>query len=173
MTIASTKVNIPGIAASILALVSIFLPWWGITATGFGITTTIMYGFFGPPNTTGQPVTSNFTATMTTYTPIILALALLTTALALIGSFARNLRALAATLILAVGTLAGYSALVSYAVSQNCQGNGCIRGPVGSEDLFNILINWGFQSGYYLFLGATVLTVIALVYHQIRRTAPK
>lgn len=166
-------VNLPGIAASLLAIVSIFLPWWGVTATGFGTTTTITYGFFGPPSTTGQPVTSNFTSVMTTYTPIILALALLTTALALLGSLARNLRALAATLILAVGTLSGYSALISYALSQNCQGNGCIRGPIGSEDLFNVLINWGFQSGYYLFLGAIVLSVIALVYHEIRPAPAK
>lgn len=87
-----SKVNLLGVFASILALVSMFLPWWGITATVFGTTTTTMYGFFGSPSTTIQPVTSEFTTTMTTYTPIILALALLTAALALVGSFARNLR---------------------------------------------------------------------------------
>lgn len=172
MTNDLSRVNLPGVAAGILALVSIFLPWWGITATGFGSTTTVMYGFFGAPNTMDQPVTNNFTSTMTTYTPIIFGLVLLTTALALLGSLARNLRALAATLVFAVTSLVGYSALVSYALSQNCQGNGCIRSVTGFEDLFNIMITWGFQSGYYLFLGATILSIIALVYHQIRRTRP-
>ena len=40
------RVNFLGAIAGILALVSILLPWWGITTTGFGSSTSSMWGFF-------------------------------------------------------------------------------------------------------------------------------
>src|SRR5207244_3367437 len=77
LTTTLPRVNFLGVIAGILALVSILLPWWGITATGFGSSTSSMWGFFGGPS--HNPDINNasgFSNTITTYSPIILALVL-------------------------------------------------------------------------------------------------
>lgn len=161
------RVNFLGIIAGILALVSILLPWWGITASGFGSTTSSMWGFFGGPGRNPDiNNTSSFSSTITTYSPIILALVLLTTALAIAGSFTTRFRILASGLAASIGALVGYAELISYSASSNCQGNGCISQPTGSESGFGVTVNWGFQLGFYLFTAATILVVIGLVFHQ-------
>src|SRR5690349_8219021 len=75
------RVNFLGVIAGVLALVSILLPWWGITASGFGSTTSFMWGFFGGPSRNPDiNNASGFSSTIITYSPFILALVLLTTA---------------------------------------------------------------------------------------------
>jgi hypothetical protein len=160
-------VNFLGVIASILALVSILFPWWGITATGFGRSTSSMWGFFGGPSHNPDiNNASSFSNTITTYSPIILALVLLTTALAIAGSFTTRLRALAGGLVTSVAALVGYAELIGYTASNNCQGTGCITQPTGSETIFGVTLNWGFQLGFYLFTTATILVLIGLVFHQ-------
>ncbi len=175
MANALSKVNYPSVIAAVLALVSIFQPWWGLTVTFLGNSNPVMYGLFGPPSNNAEPLlTDGFKQTMSTYSPIILAIALITMALSLLGSFVQNLRPLAASLVLAIATLVGYSLLLNYALNANCGGNGCIRDISGSQSfLFNTSAVWGFQTGFYLFLAATVLIVTGLVYHQIERTPKK
>ncbi len=170
------SVNIPGIVAGVLALVSIFSPWWGIVTTGFNLSTSLMYGLFSSPSQGGQQqLNNNFTQFMNSYTPIVLALALVTVALAFIGSFTPSVRPLGAGLFLAISSLVGYAVLVSYGLSQNCQGNNCsgVRGLTGSSSFFNISTTWGFQIGFYLFTAASVTMIVALAYHHIIRPAKR
>jgi hypothetical protein len=160
-------VNFLGVIAGILALVSIVLPWWGITATGFGSTTSSMWGFFGGPSRNPDiNNASGFSSTIITYSPIILALVLLTTALAIAGSLTTRLRVLAGSLVTSVAALVGYAELIGYAASNNCQGMGCPTSPTGSESIDGLALAWGFQLGFYLFIAATILVVIGLVFHQ-------
>ncbi len=115
MTTKLPRVNFLGVIAGVLALVSILLPWWGITATGFGSTTSSMWGFFGAPSHNPDiNNASSFSNTITTYSPVILALVLLTTALAIAGSFATRVRVLAASLVTCVAALVGYAELIGY-----------------------------------------------------------
>jgi hypothetical protein len=161
------RVNFLGVIAGVLALVSILLPWWGITATGFGSTTSSMWGFFGAPSHNPDiNNSSSFSNTITTYSPIILALVLLTTALAIAGSFTTRIRVLAGSLVTSVAALVGYAELIGYAASNNCQGMGCPTSPTGSESIGGFALAWGFQQGFYLFTAATILVVIGLVFHQ-------
>jgi hypothetical protein len=161
------RVNFLGVIAGVLALVSILLPWWGITATGFGSTTSSMWGFFGGPSRNADiNNASGFSSTITTYSPIILALVLLTTALAIAGSFTTRFRVLAGSLVTSVAALVGYAELISYAASNNCQGSACVTSPTGSESIFGVTLSWGFQPGFYLFIATTVLVVIGLMFHQ-------
>lgn len=162
------RVNFLGVIAGILALISIILPWWGITATGFGSTTSSMWGFFGGPSRNPDiNNASGFSNTIVTYSPIVLALVLLTTALAIAGSFTTRFRLLAGGLVTSVAALVGYAELIGYTVSNNCQGAACITSPSGSESVVGVTLTWGFQLGFYLFIGATILVVIGLVFHQI------
>jgi hypothetical protein len=166
-------VNIPGIVAGVLALVSIFSPWWGVVTTVSGFSSSLMYGLFSSPSQGGQQLNSNFTQFMNSYTPIVLALVLVTIALAFIGSFTPTIRPLGAGLFLSISSLVGYAVLVSYGLSQNCQGNNCVRGITGSSSFFNITTTWGFQTGFYLFIAATVTMIVALAYHHIIRPAKR
>jgi hypothetical protein len=161
------RVNFLGVIAGVLALVSILFPWWGITATVLGSTTSSMWGFFGAPSHNPDiNNASSFSNTITTYSPIILALVLLTTALAIAGSFTTRVIVLAGGLVTSAAALVGYSELIGYSLSSNCQGTGCITSPTGSESIDVVTFNWGFQLGFYLFVAATILVVIGLVFHQ-------
>lgn len=133
------RVNFLGVIAGVLALVSVILPWWGITATGFGSTTSSMWGFFGAPSHNPDINTSSFSNTITTYSPIILALVLLTTALSIAGSFTTRVRVLAGGLVASAAVLVGYSELIGYSLSSNCQRTGCISSLTGSESVDAII----------------------------------
>jgi hypothetical protein len=164
------RVNFLGVIAGILALISILLPWWGITTTVFGSTTSSMWGFFGGPSRNPDiNNASGFSSTIVTYSPIILALVLLTTALAIAGSFTTRFRFLAGGLVTSIAAVVGYAELISYALSNNCQGAAaCITSPTGSESIpvLQVTLDWGFQLGFYLFIAATILVVVGLVFHQ-------
>ncbi len=132
------SVNIPGIIAGVLALVSL---------AGFNISASNMFGPLFMPGQGGQGVNSSFAQTMNTYQTVILAIALSAVAFAFIGSFTPSLRPLAAGLFFSVSTLIGYAVLLNYALSQNCQGNNnCIRQVSGSSSFFSITTTWGFQN---------------------------
>jgi len=161
------RVNFLAVIAGILALVSILFPWWGITATGFGGSTSSMWGLFGGPSHNPDiNNASSFSNTITAYTPIVLVLVLLSTALAVAGSFAPRLRVLLGGLVTSIAALVGYAALIGYTASNNCQGNGCISSSTGSESIFGVTLTWGFQLGFYLFTAATILVLIGLVFHE-------
>ena len=167
MTTKLPRVNFLGIIGGVLALVSILFPWWGITATGFGISTSSMWGFFGGPS--HNPDINNasgFSNTITTYSPIIFALALLSIALAIAGSFTPRVRILAGSLVTSVAALVGYAELIGYTASNNCQGTGCITQPTGSETIFGVTRTWGFQQGFYIFTAATIVVLIGMVFHS-------
>ncbi len=169
------SVNIPGIVAGILALVSLFSPWWGVVTSVSNLSISLMYGPFSSPSSGGQQqLNSNFTQFMNTYTPLILALTLVTVALSFIGSFTSSLRSLGAGLSLAIASLVGYAALVNYGLSQYCTGN-CsgVKGVTGSSSVFSITTTWGFQTGFYVFIGATVSIIVALAYHGLTRPAKR
>jgi len=165
------SVNIPGIIAGVLALVSLFSPWWGIVTTGFNISASNMFGPLFMPGQGSQGVNSSFATTMNTYATVILVLALVAIAFSFIGSFTPSLRPLAAGLFFSISTMVGYAVLLNYALSQSCQSNNnCIRQVSGSTSFpFNITMTWGFQTGFYLFLAGTVTMIVAVAYHQITR----
>ena len=166
MTTSLPRVNFLAVIAGILALVSILFPWWGIAVTGFGSSTTSMWGLFGGPSQNPDiNNSSSFSNTITTYTPIILVLVILSTALAIAGSFTTRLRIVGGALVTSVAALVGYAALIGYTASNNCQGNGCISSSTGSESIFGVTLTWGFQLGFYLFTAASILILIGLVFH--------
>ncbi len=167
-------VNVPGIIAGVLALVSLFSPWWGIVTTGFNISTSNMFGPLFMPGNGNQGVNSGFAQLMNTYATVILVLALAAVAFAFMGSFTPSLRPLAAALFFSIASLVGYTVLLNYALSQNCQGNNnCIRQVSGSSSFFSITTTWGFQTGFYLLLAATIGIIVALAYHQVTRHAKR
>src|SRR5215467_3718947 len=169
-----SHVNIPGIVAAVLALVSLFSPWWGIVTNGFNISASNMFGPLFMPGQGSQGVSANFASAMNTYATVVLVLALVTVTFAFIGSFTPSLRPLSAGLFFSIATLVGFAVLLNYALSQNCQSNNnCIRQVSGSTSFFSITTTWGFQTGFYLFLAGTISMIVAIAYHQITRHAKR
>ena len=159
------RVNFLGVIAGILALVSLLFPWWGIAARGFNSSSSSMGGSLEVPATTPISTTPQASPTRSQHTAHTLVLVLLSTALAIAGSFTPRIRILAGSLVTSVASLVGYAELISYTASNNCQGNGCISSSTGSETIFGVTLTWGFQLGFYLFTAATILILIGLVFH--------
>jgi small neutral amino acid transporter SnatA (MarC family) len=169
------RINLISLLAGALALASVFLPWWGVDASGFGSFVSPRWTLWNGPSTDSifrgstQPY-----PTLTSASPIIGALVVISALLALAGSFARNIRPLIGSFILNVLTPIAYLGVVSYAVTNSCNGqSNCLSGPFGTETVFGITLSWGFQIGFYLYVVAGTLTLVGLGFHRIfHKTSP-
>jgi hypothetical protein len=164
------KINLISLLAGALALASVFLPWWGMDASGFGSTISPRWTLWNAPNSDSifRGSSQQYSA-LATYGPVIGAIVIISALLALAGSFVRNARPLVASFILNVLTPIAYLGIVSYAVTNACgaQGN-CLSGPFGSQTFpFGIMLSWGFQLGFYLYITAGALTLIGIGFHGI------
>src|SRR6266704_5595663 len=163
------RINLISLLAGALALASVFLPWWGLDAFGFGSSVSPRWTLWNGPSMDSifrgstQPY-----PTLTSASPIIGALVVISALLALAGSFTRNTRPLMGSFILSVLTPITYLGVVSYAVTNSCNGqSNCLSGPFGTETFFGITLNWGFQIGFYLYLFSGALTLVGLGFHRI------
>ena len=164
-----SRINVISLLAGALAVASVFLPWWGIDASGFGSSVSARWTLWNGPSTDSifRGSTQAY-PTLTSASPIIGALAVISFLLALAGSFTWNIRPLIGSFILSVLTPIAYLGVVSYAVTNSCSGqSNCLSGPFGTETFFGITLNWGFQIGFYLYLFAGALTLVGLGFHRI------
>ena len=164
------RINLISLLAGALALVSVFLPWWGMDASGFGTTVSPRWTLWNAPSSdTILRGSAQQYSPLATYGPIIGAIVIISALIAFGGSFVRNARALVAGFILNVLTPIAYLGIVSYAVTNACNGQGtCLSGPFGSQAFpFGITLSWGFQLGFYLYIVAGTLTLIGIGFHRV------
>jgi len=164
------KINLISLLAGALALASVFFPWWGIDATGFGSTFSSRWTLWNAPSMdTIFRGSSQQYSTLAAWSPVIGAAVIVSALLAFLGSFVRNTRLLIASFILNILTPIAYLGIVSYSVTNACSGQAnCLSGPFGTETLLaSITLTWGFQIGFYLYIIAGTLTLIALGFHRI------
>lgn len=164
------KINLISILAGALALASVFLPWWGMDASGFGTTVSPRWSLWNAPSSdTIFRGSSQQYSPLATYGPVIGAIVIISALLAFAGSFVRNTRPLLASFILNILTPIAYLGIVSYAVTNACSGQGnCLSGPFGSQTFpFGITLSWGFQLGFYLYIVAGTLTLIGIGFHRV------
>ena len=166
------KVNLVSILAGTLVLVSVFLPWWGVDGTAFGFSGSIVsWSLWSQPYTgdTGFPANAQIFQTMGLLSLLVLGLALITVAIAFLGSFAPNKQYLAAGFAGAVLAVIVYAGAVSITLSNLCRVSGfstCISGPIGSAFSGGAAVSWGFQTGFYLSLVGAIFLLIAIIFHQ-------
>jgi hypothetical protein len=163
------RINLISILAGALALASLFLPWWGMDASGFGSSSSLRWTLWNGPPTGGVfRGSSDAYPALNSFSPIVGAVVIISALLVLAGSFTRNIKPLIGGFILSVATPIAYLGIVSYAVSNACNGQPyCLSGPSGTQTAFGFTLNWGFQIGFYLYLAAGALTLIALGFHRI------
>ncbi len=167
----SRRINLVGILAAILTLASLGLSWWGIDVHFSG---TLTWGplvasspspgtvFFDP-----DKLSTGFLF----YGQLMVLLVLGTSVLAGLGSFLKSRIVLATGLVLSILTALLFLVDVNFAVGQACAGFqpppvDCISGLSGSGAVSGSTVNWGFQSGYYLFLVSTFVLAAGLLLHK-------
>ena len=98
----------------------------------------------------------------------VLAIAFVTAAIAFLGSFAPKKEYLIAGFASSIVALLLYAGAISYTIGIGCKGaSSCISGPVGSTIDNGVVVNWGFQTGFYLFLVGGVMMLFAVIFHQV------
>jgi len=165
------RVNLISILAGTLALISVFLPWWGIDGSAYGFSASLNWSLWGRPyigDPTSSTAVAQATQTMGMFNVFVLGLLFITVAIGFIGSFAKEKAYLATGFAASITTLIVYAAAVSHVITQTCQGSSsCISGPIGSTAASGTVVNWGFQSGFYLAMIGGVLTLFAVIFHQM------
>jgi Amastin surface glycoprotein/zinc-ribbon domain len=165
------KVNLVSILAGAIALISIFLPWWGMDGTAFGFSGSIIrWSLWSRPfvgDTSSSQALAEAAQTMGVLSILVLAIAFITVALAFLGSFDPGKEYLALGFVSTILAIAVYAGSVSYTLSNMCQGSPtCPSGPIGSAFASGASVTWGFQAGFYLFLVGGILLVFAVIFHQ-------
>jgi hypothetical protein len=166
------RVNLISILAGTLVLISVFLPWWGVDGTALGFSGSIVsWSLWSQPYTGDTGFSGNAPAVqaMGLLSVLVLGLALITAAIAFLGSFAPNKQYLAVGFTGGVLAIIVYVAAVSVTLSNLCRGSGsptCTSGPVGSAFTSGASVSWGFQTGFYLCLVGAISMLVAIIFHQ-------
>ncbi len=153
-----TSVGFWGGISVLVALMSLGLPWWGVTNVGPS------WGpFFGPPSfqTSVSYFQDRLDAAFAANYSFMTGLILLTAASAAMGAMFRRSLVLATSLILSVITVLAFLWDVGSAVSNECNGfsssGTCISGLFGQGFSGSDVITWGFQAGFYTFIGSAII----------------
>src|SRR5439155_8941557 len=158
------RVNLVAIISGVLGLISMTLPWWGIS--GFGIS--LQWGLFTQPTSCSAIDTTSLDRALGQYSLIVIVLALVSIGMAVLGSVYQNDRILIGGLTgyassLIVYPIAVYFAIVAAEAGTSCQSSSsCLGGPLGSSSG----ITWGFQIGYYVFITSAILLLVGIVFHR-------
>jgi len=182
MSTAYWRVNPVAMIGAAVALISVFLPWWGIYESSLGVLTFFRrWTLWSPPGTTvlrafGQPRPVSATGLSQTFSAsslIVLTLALVAAALAVAGSLTLIRKYLVAGLFLSILTPIFYAASISYVTYNSCLTPQCSSGPVGSATAFDgATFGWGFETGFYIFIiSATVLALALFMNNSLARNS--
>ena len=174
--------------AAAIALISVFLPWWGLyVLTGVGTLTFARWPLWSPPGAAalrkaGNPISraplatltaNTISQTFTTSTLVVLVLALVVAGLALAGGLTLLRKYLVIGLGLSIITPIIYAISVNYVTSNWCLSPVCASGTVGMTTYGGDPVTWGFETGFYTFIVAIVVLALAiLLNNSLARTTP-
>jgi hypothetical protein len=99
----------------------------------------------------------------------VLVLMLVATALVVVGSITLLRRYLLGGLVLSALAPVVYAVAINYVTMNYCITPFCVSGPVGSESVSRapgLSVVWGFQIGFYVFLGAVLVLIAGLVFNS-------
>lgn len=166
------RINPIAMISAAVALISLFLPWWGIYEL-FGTTSALLghWTLWSPPGSAvlrrlGRPMPMSATNTSQTFayaSLIVLLLALVVASLAVAGGLTMHRKYLTAGLTLSILTPISYAISVAYITSNYCLTFVCAAGPIGSASFAGTTFNWGFETGFYIFIASIVVLFLALV----------
>ena len=163
-----TSVRFWGGLSVLVALVSLALPWWGVTV-GPSIGTSSWGLFFGPQSQQMNVVffQDRLDSSLSGNYSFMTALLLLTALATITGAVLKRGTILTAALTLSIITVLSFLGDVASAVNSECEstlvlGGSCISGLVGQGTSGLNIVTWGFQSGFYIFTASTILLFVTL-----------
>jgi hypothetical protein len=175
MSTAYWRINPVAMIAAAVALISVFLPWWGIYEL-FATSSFLLgrWALWNPPGATalrriGHPMQVSAASVSQTFaysSLIVLLLALIVASLALAGGLTLHRRYLVVGLGLSILTPIAYAISIAYVTSNYCLAvlNAlCPSGPIGAASFAGTTLTWGFETGFYIFIVSIFVLVIALV----------
>ena len=188
MSMASWRINPVAMIAAAIALISVFLPWWGVyELVGIDTLTIARWPLWSPPGAAtlrrmGGPISkaplatltaNQVSQTFTTSTLIVLVLALVVAGLSLAGGLTLLRKYLLIGLGLSIEAPIVYAFSVAYVTSNWCITILCVSGAVGAATLTGTTFTWGFETGFYTFIVAIVVLALAiLLNNSLARTTP-
>jgi len=172
-----SRVNPISIIAVGFAIAGLYLPWWGVTQTGAAIGRVhLQWTIWNPPHFNirvagASTLYWNFALSSIS----VLALGLIAASLVVVGSITLLRRYLVAGLALSALSLVVYTVAVDYVTTNYCVTALCIQGPVGALSVPGATVNWGFQSGFYIFLLAVLLLAAGVLLNRmiVHTTTPR
>ena len=173
MSTAYWRVNSLAIVGAAIALISVFLPWWGIyELVGSSVMLFAHWTLWSPPGSAalrrlGRPdslSTASISQTFIISSLIVLILALVAALLALAGGLTLVRKYLVAGLVVSILTPIAYTITIAYVTSSYCLLFPlCASGPIGNGTVFGTTYTWGFETGFYIFIVGIVVFALSLV----------
>src|SRR5438093_4792965 len=162
MSTAYWRVNSLAIVSAAIALISVFLPWWGIyELVGSSVILFAHWTLWSPPGSAalrrlGRPdslSTASISQTFIISSLIVLILALVAASLALAGGLTLVRKYLVAGLVVSILTPIAYTVTIAYVTSSHCLLFPLsVSGPIGTGAVFGTTYTWGFETGFYIFI---------------------
>ncbi len=172
MSTAYWRINPVAMIAAAVALISVFLPWWGIyqllANTSFLLG---RWALWNPPGAAalrrlGHPMPVSAASVSQTFaysSLIVLLLALVVASLALAGGLTLRRKYLLVGLGLSILTPIAYAVSIAYMTSNYCLTPLCASGVIGSATLAGTTFSWGLETGFYIFIASIFVLVLSLV----------
>ena len=163
------RVNLVTVLSAGVALAGLFLPWWGVTQTGTAIGRVhLQWSIWNPPHFNlrvagANTIYWNFALSSVS----VLVLGLIAASLVVVGSVTLLRKYLIAGLVLSALSLIVYTVAVDYVTTNYCVTALCIQGPIGALSVPGATVNWGFQSGFYIFLLAVLLLAAGVLLNRM------
>ena len=163
------RVNIVTVLSAGVALAGLFLPWWGVTQTGTTIGRLhLQWSVWNPPHfNTRIAGASTLYWNFALSSVSVLVLGLIAASLVVVGSVTLLRRYLIAGLILSALSLIVYTVAVDYFTTNYCVTALCIQGPIGAISIPGATVDWGFQSGFYIFLLGFLLLAAGVLLNKL------
>lgn len=164
-----TRINVVTVLSAGVALAGLFLPWWGVTQTGATIGRLhLQWSIWNPPHFNARIAgATNLYWNFALSSVSVLVLGLIAASLVIVGSVTLLRRYLIAGLILSALSLVVYTVAVDYVTTNYCVTALCIQGPIGAVSVPGATVNWGFQSGFYIFLLAVLLLAAGVLLNRL------
>ncbi len=158
----------------LVALISLALPWWGVTV-GPSTASSSWGLFFGPQSQQTNVVffQNRLDAALANSYSLMTGLVLLTSLITAIGAILRRQFMLTISLMFSIITVLSFLGDVANAVNGECvqtlvEGASCISGFVGQGTSGLNIVTWGFQAGFYTFMASTILLLGTLVLQAVK-----
>jgi hypothetical protein len=165
------RINPVAMISAAVAVISVFLPWWGIYEL-FATTTVLLgrWSLWSPPTAgalrrlgTPMPASAASVSQTFAYSSLVVLLSVLVVAsLALAGSLTLRRKYLVAGLGLSILTPIAYAIAIAYVTTNYCLTPLCVSGPIGSASFAGTTFTSGFETGFYIFIASIIVLALAL-----------